>query len=106
VHREKNAALVEYVEKGSPKRAVVPAEAVAGIKEGEIGDDVLEAAIPYGDDFGSLRGVTVDIVDKLHGAGIWTKADVLARSQIVRKAVQQALVPPIMTRLLEFAKEE
>jgi predicted flap endonuclease-1-like 5' DNA nuclease len=105
VRREDNAALIEYVEGGKLKRAVLPNKDVEG-KQAEIGDDVIESAIPYGDDLGSIKGVTVALVEQLHARGVWTKADVLARSHLVRQAIQVTLVPPLMTALLEFAKED
>lgn len=103
VHTDGAAALVQWVERGKLKRTIVPAESVAG---GAVPADELEAGLPYGDDFGSVKGVTAAVVEMLKSYGIWTKADARANPRHVREAVMTGYVPATVAAIMEFSQED
>ena len=70
VHKEGEAALVQWAERGKYVRGIVP---VASVEEGQVAADDLAAALPYGDDFGKVTGVTAGVGKALKNHGIWTK---------------------------------
>ncbi len=103
VHEEGEAALVQWHERGKYVRGIVP---VASVKDGQVAADDLAAALPYGDDFSKVKGVTAEVVKALKNHGVWTKADALASPRRVREAVMIGYVPATVQAIREFAEEE
>lgn len=104
IRQEGPANLVEWLEGDHLKRVVVPVEAV--LDGPKVDRAELDKGIEYGSDWTSVPGVDDRLVQELHRIGVWTKADLLAKSHLVRKAVQQAYVVPLVQALIEFAKED
>ena len=103
VHTEGEAALVQWDERGKTKRGIVPA---ASVKDGQVTADDLSAALPYGDDFSKVKGVTAEVVKALKNHGVWTKADALASPRRVREAVMIGYVPMTVHAIRAYAEEE
>lgn len=103
VHIEGEAALVQWHERGKKTRGIVP---VASVKGDQVAADELKAALPYGDDFSEVKGITAGVVKALKNHGVWTKADALASPQRVREAVMIGYVPVTIDAIMEFSKEE
>jgi hypothetical protein len=102
IERQGQTVLVEHDRGAGPHRVFVPADKLEG---NDIGEDVLNAGIPYGEDWTTW-------VDKEHGEAfaaqlcatqIWTKDDLLARSHEVRAALQRIYVNPKLTEMLRRA---
>ncbi len=103
VHEEGAAALVQWNERGKKTRGIVPA---ASVKGGQVAADELKAALPYGDDFSKVKGITAGIVVALKNHGVWTKADALASPRRVREAVMIGYVPATVQAIRAYAEEE
>ncbi len=103
VHTEGEAALVQWDERGKYVRGIVPA---ASVKDGQVAADELKAALPYGDDFSKVKGVTAEVVKALKNHGVWTKADALASPRSVREAVMIGYVPATVQAIRAYAEEE
>ena len=106
IHREGHATLVEWVDKGEAKRAIVPSKAVEGEPTGRIDAKELAAGQPYGDDFTQAEGVGPELAHELKRIGVWVKADLAGKNRQVKNAIQQVYVGPLFSALHEFAKEE
>lgn len=92
IKKDKEAALVEYVENGEVKRKIIPRSAVD--ENGQIDRFELEAGIPYGiawADYLQLDSTPKDIERELHKAGIWTADDLRTKQQAAVGAIQTAL---------------
>jgi len=94
--------LVEYDLGAGTQRVFVPADKLSG---NDIDDDVLAAGIPYGEDWATWvdEAHGEAFAAQLHATGIYTKKDLLARSNEVRAALQRLLVNPLMDELLARA---
>ena len=103
IHKEGEAVLVQWHERGKYVRGIVP---VASVKDEQVAADELAAALPYGDDFSKVKGVTAEVVKALKNHGVWTKADALASPRRVREAVMIGYVPATVQAIREYAKEE
>ena len=103
VHTEGEASLVQWHERGKKTRGIVPA---ASVKDEQVAADELKAALPYGDDFSKVRGITAGVVKALKNEGVWTKADALASPRRVREAIMIGYVPATADAIMEFSKEE
>lgn len=92
IKRDREAALVEYVENGEVKRKIIPRSAVN--ENGQIDSFELETGIPYGiawGDYLQLEATPKDIERALHNAGIWTAEDLRTKQQVAIGAIQTAL---------------
>ena len=103
VHEEGDAALVQWTERGKYVRGIVP---VASVKDNQVTADDLAAALPYGDDFSTVKGVTAEVAKALKNHGVWTKADALASPRLVREAVMIGYVPMTVQAIRAYAEEE
>ena len=103
IHKEGEAALVQWTERGKYIRGIVP---VVAVKDGQVAADDLAAALPYGDDFSKVKGVTAEVVKALKNHGVWTKADALASPRRVREAVMIGYVPGTVQAIRAFSEEE
>ncbi len=103
IHTEGAAALVQWHERGKNTRGIVPA---ASVKDEQVAADELKAALPYGDDFSKVKGVTAEVVTALKNHGVWTKADALASPRRVREAVMIGYVPGTVQAIRAYAEEE
>ena len=103
VYAEGKAALVQWVERGKMKRAIVPAGAV---KDGEIDAVELEAGLPYGEDWTQVKGVNAAVAEELRKRGVWTKEDALSNGRYVHDAVIVGLVPPTLQAIMDYARED
>jgi hypothetical protein len=101
IHQDGDAVLVEWHDGTNLRRGIIPIEAR---KSNDVAQDVLEAALDWGDDFTQVEGVTNELAAALHNSGIWTAADFLQKSHLARGAIQQVYAVPLLQRLLEFAK--
>ena len=104
IHKEGEAALVQWTERGKLRRGIVPVSSVKD--EADVAADELAACLPYGDDWSQVAGVTPGVVKALKDYGIWTKADALASPRHVREALVVGYVPVTAAALMEFVKEE
>lgn len=77
----------------------------AKLKGNDVGEDVLGAGIPHGEDW--TAWVDKDhgeaFSNQLHASQIYTKQDFLALSREVRAALQRIYVNPKMTEMLHRA---
>ena len=104
IHKEGEAALVQWTERGKLRRGIVPVSSVKD--EVDVTADELAACLPYGDDWSQVAGVTPGVVKALKDYGIWTKQDALASPRHVREALVVGYVPVTAAALMEFVKEE
>ena len=93
---------MEYDLGAGRQRVFVPANKLNG---NDIDDDVLAAGIPYGEDWTAWVDVAHGeaFAAQLYATGIYTKKDLLTRSNEVRAALQRLLVNPLMDELLARA---
>jgi len=103
IHKEGPAVLVEWQDGGKYRRGVVPVEE---FKPKGVAEDVLEAALPYGEKWSDVSGVTVAAEQELYRAGIWTKDDLLKRSGEIKGILARVYIVPLFIKLLERAKED
>ncbi len=103
IHTEGAAALVQWHERKKKIRGIVPA---ASVKDERVAAAELAAALPYGDDFSKVKGVTAEVVKALKNHGVWTKADALASPRRVREAVMIGYVPATVQAIRAFAEED
>jgi hypothetical protein len=97
-------ALVEYAERGEPRRVTIPANLV---RDGKAEDETLEAGVPYGVPWERLETAKVtpaSIARALRNAGIWTCED-LRTKQMAAVGALQAAYRVDVGRLNEFATE-
>lgn len=97
-------ALVEYAERGEPRRVTIPASLV---RDGKAEDETLEAGVPYGIPWERLETAKVtpaSIARALRNAGIWT-CDDLRTKQMAAVGALQAACRVDVARLNEFATE-
>ena len=104
IHKEGEAALVQWTERGKLRRGIVPVSSVKD--EADVAADELAACLPYGDDFSKVKDVTPGIVKALKDYGIWTKADARANPRHVREALMVGYVPVTAAAIMEYVKEE
>ncbi len=104
IHKEGEAALVQWTERGKLRRGIVPVSSVKD--EADVAADELAACLPYGEDWSQVKGVTPGVDKALKDYGIWTKADALASPRHVREALVVGYVPVTAAALMEFVKEE
>jgi hypothetical protein len=96
------AALVQWFEGTTERRCTVPADAV---KDGAVPAEVLAQGVPYGVPWAQLLTVetTAEHLEAaLHGAGLWTLADV-QRSPMAAVSALQAAYGVDLGRLLTAA---
>jgi len=93
------SSLVEYANKeGEVRRCYIPHdEALAG----DASLELLEAGIPYGDDFSSI--LSSEAIATLHNYGLWTKSDIMKNRGSLNDALMSALVRPVILQLTEFS---
>ena len=103
IHTEGAAALVQWHERGKNARGIIPA---ASVQDGQVAAAELKAALPYGDDFSKVKGITAGVVKALKNHGVWTKADALASPRKVREAVMIGYVPATVQAIRAYAEEE
>lgn len=94
---------MQWIARGKKTRGIVPA---ASVKDKQVAADELAAALPYGDDFSKVKGITAGVVVALKNHGIWTKADALASPRRVREAVMVGYVSATAQAIREYAEEE
>lgn len=83
-----DVALVEWVESGRLKRAVVPAVSVV---EGQVDPEVLSMGVPFGlpwEKIIQVKATPVLLADGLRNAGIWTLEDFRAHMPDVQAVIQ------------------
>jgi len=102
------SALVEYAERGEPRRATIPASLV---QDGKAEDETLEAGVPYGVPWERLETAKVtpaSIARALRNAGVWTCDDLRTKQMAAVGALQAAYgvdVGKLNKFATEFAKE-
>ena len=97
-------ALVEYAERGEPRRVTIPASLV---RDGKAEDETLEAGVPYGIPWERLETAKVtpaSIARALRNAGIWTCED-LSKNPKAAVGALQAAYRVDLGRLNAFATE-
>lgn len=102
VHSDGVAALVEWLDCAGIHRAVIPAVEVGPGRN--VPDYVLDAGVAYGEKWSAIEGVTEELEQALYNRGIWTRGDMLVKSQLARQAVQKVMVVPVVVKLLEAAR--
>lgn len=104
VEKQGRALLVEWSDKDGLRRATVRRDDVIGNK---IDPDKLAQGNPYGQRWSEeIEGISPELERALYARGIWTKADLLERSQLARGAVMEIVGVPLIKKLLEFAKSK
>lgn len=101
IRKDQKAALVEYLDNGSLKRVIIPAEAVTG---NEVDEAILAAGMAYGDPWEDLLDswrmeqpeafveseLVKTIANNLRNAGVWTVEDAKSNPRKVVAALQAA----------------
>jgi hypothetical protein len=101
-------ALVEYADRGEPRRVTIPASLV---RDGKAEGETLEAGVPYGVPWERLETAKVtpaSIARALRNAGIWTCDDLRTKQMAAIGALQAVYgvdVGKLNTFATEFAKE-
>lgn len=103
VHQDKQAALVQWVVRGTLKRTIVPSASLEGEK---VPAADLDAGLPYGDDFTKVKGIDAATAEQMRQRGIWTKEDVLNQPGQAYDAVMVGHVPATIQALLSYARDE
>lgn len=89
IERQGDAVLVQWIEDGAVKRAWMPQDGVESDQAGTYA--AADVGIPYGDTF-DVRDFTItqkQITDALHGAGLWTWAEIRANPQKVQGVIHK-----------------
>lgn len=87
IAKEKGRALVEYIVKNDTRRVSVK---LSQINAGEVSQDILDNAIPYGVDWDTLYPFMPGIGFQMRRVGIWTKQDAINNPNAVKSAVIRA----------------
>lgn len=104
LHRQDQAALVQWVdEDGNLGRTIIPTSELHGNRASPL---TLQAGIPGGEPWSEIPGVDEHLEQLLYKRGIWEPEDMLRLSHLARRAIQQALVVPLMKTLLEHSKRK
>jgi len=107
IFQQKEATLVEWVEKGKKQRVTVQAGKVV---DGKVSADDLDIGIPYGVPWEQYKPKVItgeDIAEALHNTteeGIWTKED-LGNNAALVVATLQYLYYIHLGSLAEFAEK-
>lgn len=95
-------ALVEYQTKDDIQRAIIP-RGKLNDETKEVEQSVLDAGVPYGDDFEPIVGA--HIAKLFRQQGIWTKADFVEKRQVAVDILISALVAPLIIQLADYTSE-
>ena len=98
---KKDIALMEWVESGKLRRAMLP---VSSVESNTVAADVLAQAMPYGHAWEDESFPTVDaeaLANELRREGIWTKEDLQQKTHLARAAIQRAYINPLINQLVE-----
>jgi hypothetical protein len=105
VRTEGAVALVEW---GDHVRGTVPTGVVTvgayGSPDG-VAEKFLKAAIPYGEKWSQIEGMTEPLETLLREQGIYTAEDLLTKNVQARNCLQRALVIPLMQALIAHARK-
>ena len=99
VRTEGAVALVEW---GDHVRGTVPTGVVT--PDG-VAEKFLKAAIPYGEKWSQIEGMTEPLETLLREQGIYTAEDLLTKNVQARNCLQRALVIPLMQALIAHARK-
>lgn len=94
LYKKKSAALIEYLEDGTPTRVSVPTEQIlynADKNVYEAPKELLRSGIPYGapweELFPDVHITGLDVEKELHKNGIWTVDDLRNNPKILQGVV-------------------